>query len=755
MHPASLPSRRALRIRGTVQGVGFRPALYRLARELGVGGFVRNESGAVAVEIEGAAAVLEAFVASLPGAVPPGARVACVESAPLEPLGESVFRIEESRSLGGGTGGAAELPADRGPCDACLQELEDPADRRFGYPFINCTTCGPRYTIALALPWDRARTTMDHFPLCAACRAEYEDPGARRFHAEPIACAACGPALSFWSGGAVRAHGGEALSSCVALLRAGGIVALKGAGGYLLACDAANEGAVALLRERKRRPEKPFAVMVLDRAFAARVAVVDAVGGEALESPARPIVLLRRREGALCDGVAPGLAEVGIFLPPTPLQHLVARAFAAAGALVMTSGNLAGGPICFDDDEAIRSFAGIADGILLHDRPIHAPCDDSVVRPLAGRTVPLRRARGFVPAPVALPVAAGPLLAAGAGGKNTVCFAARGSAWMSPHLGDLSDVGNYERFVAGIARVRALLGIEPAVVAHDLHPDFASTRWAVGSGLPCVAVQHHHAHVAACLAENGRSEVAIGVAFDGTGLGDDGTLWGGEFLLADLRGYRRVGHLRQLPLPGGERAIRQPWRMALAALFDAGVSVDPQAVGRAAVVELLEKGLAMPLSSGAGRWFDAVAALCGVCELSSWDGQAAVLLEALAAPGPCEGYEFDCTGSPWVIDLRPAIRTIARDVREGVARGVVAGRFHETMAQVVLAGCEAARRGGGPSLVALSGGCFANRLLLERSIALLEGAGFEVLRHRLVPPNDGGISYGQAAVASASLRGGS
>jgi hydrogenase maturation protein HypF len=722
----------------------------RLAEGLGLGGFVRNDAAGVWIEVEGRAEAVARFEGDLRAAAPAVARIDAIEVLDLAPDGGGDFRIAISPDIAATA--EAQIPPDAAPCADCLRELGDPADRRHGYPFINCTACGPRFTIVREIPYDRARTTMDVFTLCAACAREYQDPRDRRFHAEPNACPACGPRLSFIAG-ETRLEGPAALEAAVAALADGDIVAVKGAGGYLLACDARSSAAVAELRRRKARPHKPLAVMALDLDTIEAIAAVDAPARAALLSPARPIVLLAARPGALAPEVAPGLGEIGFFLPPTPLQHLL---LAAGPPLqVMTSGNRADEPIAQDDGDARARLDGLADAFLMHDRVIHTRADDSVVRVTAGQARPLRRARGFVPEPIPLPAGGPPVLAVGGQLCATVCLTRGGQAYLSQHLGDLDDLDAFAFFDESIEKLGRLLAVRPRAVAHDRHPDYRSTRWAEACGLPRVAVQHHHAHVAACLAEHGHTGPALGVAFDGSGLGEDGAIWGGELLEADLGGFRRRGHLRPIVLAGGEAAIRAPWRLALAALIDAGE--PPELAGdrpRRAAVEALIRGGRCLTSTGAGRWFDAAAVLCGLGGESSYEGQAPRELEALAAGVPAAPYPFavdQSPGRPFVIDLRPTIRALCADRRAGQRPAALAAAFHETMAAAARAACLRARVGGGPSLVALGGGCFANRRLAERTLALLEADGFTVLLPRLVPPGDGGLAYGQAAVASFRL----
>ncbi|MFW5920723.1 MAG: carbamoyltransferase HypF, partial [Polyangiales bacterium] len=589
-------------MRGVVQGVGFRPAMYRLARTLELGGFVCNDRDGVLLEIEGAPDALSRFVRELEQAAPARARVASLESTDVQPRGERRFRIAESPA-GETEPASAAIPVDLAPCDACLRELDDPGDRRYRYPFINCTDCGPRFTLVRSVPYDRERTTMDRFRLCARCRREYGDPLDRRFHAEPNACPDCGPEVRFVEAG-VEDRGDPALRRAARRLREGAIVAVKGAGGFALAVDALDEASVTRLRERKHRPHKPFAVMARDLAHACAIAQLDRARIEALCSAARPILLAPRRPDApLAESVAPRLVEVGVFLPPTPLQHLVAQD--GPGLLVMTSGNLSEEPIAKDDDEALQRLGSIADAALLHDRPIRSRADDSVVRLIDGAPLPLRRARGYVPDAFELPVACDePVLAVGGQMRNAVCLAHGDRAVLSQHVGDLSGAEAQTFFREAIAHLEELVSVRPAKVAHDLHPDYPSTRWALDSGLPRIAVQHHHAHVASCLVDHGRVGPVLGVAFDGTGYGQDGSIWGGEVLEASLSGYRRVAHLRPIALAGGEQAIRQPWRLALAALRDAGLGpealpgVDPAAARP--VEQLLERDVAVVGSTGAG-----------------------------------------------------------------------------------------------------------------------------------------------------------
>jgi hydrogenase maturation protein HypF len=701
-------TRRRFRVSGVVQGVGFRPFVYGLATRHGLGGFVLNDGHGVVAEVEGDEPALDAFATGLRDEAPRLARVEDVLAERLEPVGERSFRIVSSRP----TGGTALIPPDVATCDDCLRELFDSADRRYRYPFVNCTQCGPRFTIVRSVPYDRPNTTMAGFELCDECRREYEDPLDRRFHAEPTCCPACGPRLSM------------PVEEAVALLRDGAILAVKGLGGYHLACDATSESAVARLRARKHREEKPLALLTRKPESLAEVSEAEAA---LLRSPARPVVLVRRLADAPVAGsVAPGTPWLGLMLPYSPLHHLLAHD--AGGPLVLTSGNVSDEPIAFEDDDARRRLGGIADAFLGHDRPIHRRCEDSVVR--AG--FPVRRSRGHVPAALPLPDDAPPLVAAGAELKSTFCVARGREAFLSAHLGDLDSEAAYRAFRSDLRLYLEMLRLEPELVAHDLHPEYLATKWALEQDVELVGVQHHHAHAAACLAEHGEEGPALALVFDGTGFGTDGTLWGSELLRCDLEGFERLAHLEPAPLPGGEAAIREPWRIAAAHLELAGLEVPwPE-------WEQVRESLKLdpPLACGMGRLFDAVAAVLGVREQVSYEGQAAIELEQLAGEAPAEPYSWrfgDATDLVTVCYLDDAPREL------------VAARFHETVA---VAAAEACAEADEPRTVVLSGGSFQNLRLLASTRRRLEERGFRVLTHRLVPPNDGGISYGQAAVAA-------
>ena len=711
--------RRRVRVRGVVQGVGFRPFVHRIATREGLGGRVWNDGDGVVVEVEGPGLALDAFIRALSDEAPPLSRVAAVAAERVAVVGQRGFAVVTSH----GGGGSAIVPPDVATCEDCLRELFDPADRRYRYPFVNCTNCGPRLTIVTRVPYDRPNTTMAGFPLCPACRREYEDPTDRRFHAEPIACPACGPQLSM------------PLEAAVDALVEGAIVAVKGLGGYHLACDATSETAVARLRERKGREEKPLAVMAADPLASAEPTPAEL---ELLRSPARPIVLVRRREGApIAPSVAPGTPWLGLMLPYTPLHHLLCAD--VGRALVMTSGNRTDEPIAFDDDEARRRLGDVADLFLAHDRPIHRRCEDSVVR--AG--FPMRRSRGYAPSSLRLPVPLErPVVAAGAELKSTFCVARGDEAFLSSHLGDLTGEQAHAAFRHDLALWLEMLGIEPAAVVCDLHPDYLSTRWAWEQGVQVVEVQHHHAHAAACLAEHGETGPALAVVLDGTGYGTDGTIWGGEVLRFDLTEFERVAHLEPLPLPGGDAAVREPWRIAAAHLERLGRPVPWERW------ELVRQTLSVnaPLSSGAGRLFDACSALLGVRERVGYEGQAAIELEHLA--GTVEASRYECEIDGAAIRGTDLIAAVHDDLAAGRPREQIAAAFHEGVAAAFAAACATA---GGPETVVLSGGCLQNLRLLESLRTRLERTGFRVLSHAAVPPNDAGVSYGQAAVTAARL----
>jgi hydrogenase maturation protein HypF len=799
--------RTSIRVEGVVQGVGFRPFVYSLATRLGLAGWVGNDVDGVFAEVEGPAEQIRDFLAALERDAPPLARVERVSAQSMTPDGRPGFAIVASDTDGARR---ALVSADSATCADCLRELADPADRRFGYPFINCTNCGPRFTIVRDVPYDRPLTTMAGFTMCAVCAAEYHDPADRRFHAQPVCCPACGPRLRLlaadgtdWSGAdrppggaadgtpadGAPAHGTPAdgaLAGAVAALAAGQVLAVKGLGGYHLAVDAASEQAAARLRARKHREDKPFAVMTADLAAARALCEVDDVAASLLTSARRPIVLLPRRDAGrppaagpppgaglpnapgtllarLAASVAPGNRQLGVMLPYTPLHHLLLREFGRP--IVLTSGNISDEPIAYRDEDALARLGGLADVFLTHDRPIHVRTDDSVVRPFRGRESVLRRSRGYVPEPLAVASRFGrPVLACGAELKNTFCLGREDHAFLSHHVGDLENYETLRSFTEGIAHFRRLFDVEPQIVAHDLHPEYFSTKYALEQdGCVLAGVQHHHAHIASCLADNGEAGPVIGVAFDGTGFGTDGTIWGGEFLLADLADADRAGHLAGVPMPGGAAAIRHPWRMAAAyldAAFPDGLPAGLDVAARNSgawpdVLNLARRGVNAPVTSSAGRLFDAVAALLGVRDSINYEGQAAVELEQLAATSGHHPYPAAITdGRPLTVAGSDLVRAAAGDLLAGVPREVIGARFHQGVAAMIGEVCGLLRERSGLGTVALSGGVFQNLLLLGTVVDLLEGRGFRVLTHSRVPPNDGGISLGQAVVAAARDRAG-
>jgi hydrogenase maturation protein HypF len=759
--------RRRLRVTGTVQGVGFRPFVYRIAVELGLKGSVANDSRGVIIDVEGPATALDRFGERLVAELPPLADIESLTVEPVgEPLGASTFSIVDSRVEGAP---AVAVSVDVATCADCTREMLDPTDRRFGYPFINCTNCGPRYTIITSIPYDRPSTTMAGFVLCDACRAEYTDPADRRFHAEPVACPVCGPQLSLLSPeGDLVAKSDDALDQTVALLAEGRILAVKGLGGYHLAVDATNADAVAELRRRKARDDKPFAVMVVDLKEARRVAHVSAEAEAEMSSPRRPIVLVPRRDDSslvprpLAGSIAPRLPELGLMLPYTPLHTLLLHRF--GGPLVMTSGNLSDEPIAHDDTDALTRLGPMVDAMLTHDRPIHIRCDDSVVRARpAGKPVQmLRRSRGYAPAPIPL-VAPTPhqILAVGAELKNTVTVAKGTNLIASHHIGDLEHLAAYRSFLQAVDHLCHLTGVVPEVVAHDLHPEYLSTKFAAELDLPAVGVQHHHAHIASCLAEHRRDDRVLGVAFDGTGMGTDGVIWGGEFLVADLDGYQRVGHLAAVALPGGVRAIREPWRMALAWARTALSREEAERYGRSvderwpSILSIVEREDTLRTTS-AGRLFDGVAALLGIRPTVTYEAQAAIELEAAAAGEPldtpvADGWEAAVIPGDdgcAVLDPSPLIGRVVAERDRGTAVPAVAAAFHTALGRAVASLARDLASAAAVATVALSGGVFQNARLTEIVERELTASGVGVLVHSRVPPNDGGVSIGQAAVAA-------
>ena len=753
-----------VRVEGIVQGVGFRPFVYRLAHELDVAGFVRNDAHGVLIEAEGTPVAVRELVDRLACDAPPLAVVERVRTEIATPTGASAFRIIESA---GGERPDAPVAPDTATCGDCLAELFDPADRRYRYPFINCTNCGPRFTIVRGVPYDRPLTTMAAFAMCPACRAEYEDPCDRRFHAQPNACPECGPHLSLHDrGGVLLSERDEALRTAAAALRHGAIVAVKGIGGFHLACLADRQPAVAALRARKHREDKPFALMVRDLDAARGLVGLSAREQRLLVGPERPIVIARRRPGApVADALAPRCAELGVMLPYSPLHHLL---LAEVGdALVMTSGNVSDEPIAYRDEDALERLGAIADRFLFHDRPIQTRTDDSVIRALGRRERPLflRRSRGYVPGALALPLPAGrELLACGAELKNTFCLAKGKRAWISHHVGDLENYETLASFTEGVEHLKRLFDVNPGLVVHDLHPEYLSTKHALSiQDVETLGVQHHHAHLAACLAEHGLSGPAVGAIFDGTGYGTDGTIWGGELLVGDLNGFERAGHLLPVRMPGGAQAIRQPWRMACAwlgaALGEEAAPTPPAAIAETvsptawrAVSGLARGGVASPITTSMGRLFDAVAALCGLRLQINYEGQAAIELEAASDPFERAVYPLPLVrrDGAVVLDARETIRAVAADLDARPRVALVAARFHNTIAAATVAACIGIAVEHRLGTVVLAGGTFGNRLLLERVAADLRHAGLGVVIPERLPPGDGAISYGQAAIAAAS-----
>jgi hydrogenase maturation protein HypF len=748
---------RGLRIvvSGTVQGVGFRPWVLRQARELGVSGRVCNDAAGVRIEAFAAEPVLETFLDQLAQRSPGHVRSLSRTPIPVEAL--TGFCIDETHAAGAI---ALSIPPDLATCPACLAELADPADRRYRYPFINCTGCGPRFTIATDLPYDRATTTMARFPLCDDCAREYGDPSDRRFHAEPIACPRCGPSLRI-----EPPAGDDPLASAVALLLAGKIVGVKGLGGFHLACDAASPAAVASLRARKHRDRKPFALMVRDLDEARRLAFLRPEDEALLTGAERPITLVTRRpDAAVAAEVAPDTPLLGLFLPYTPLHHLLLDA--AKRALVMTSGNLSDEPIAKDDDDARARLAPLCDALLVHDRPIATRCDDSVARVIAGGPMLLRRSRGYVPRPIPLARAlARPVLAVGAELQSTFCLARGDSAYLGPHIGDLDNLLAHDFFVEAIERMERLVHVRPAIIAHDLHPDYLSTRYALArEGAQRVAVQHHHAHVIAVKAEHGIEGSVLGLAWDGVGLGSDGTPWGGELLLARDEGFERLATLRPIALAGGDTAVRQVWRIALALLDDAFDGAPPldrlplfrhvPARDRTVVRQMIAAQLNSPRAHGVGRLFDGVGALCLERPVAFHEAQIALAWNHAAVAGEQGAYPFDLDRARPVIELdhRPMVRALVGDLLAGCPASVIAARFHRTLVRAGASLVREAVRAVGPLPLVLAGGCFQNPLLAE---GLIEALGGELPVHlpRALPPGDSGLALGQAVIAAAVLEG--
>jgi hydrogenase maturation protein HypF len=748
------------RVDGTVQGVGYRPFVYRLAGELGITGWVLNDERGVLVEAEGPPDAVHVFLARLSADAPPLAEVRGVEAQDVPVVGEPGFEIVASVH-----GGAATAPVtpDSATCEDCLAELADPADRRYRYPFLNCTNCGPRFTIVRGIPYDRPLTTMAAFQMCDACQAEYEDPADRRFHAQPNACPVCGPQVTLLEADGTAVEGVEdALRTAADDLLAGRILAVKGLGGYHLACRADSEEAVATLRSRKRREDRPFALLVADVETARGLVELNTLEESLLTSRERPIVLARRLpDAAVAPSVAPHAPDLGLMLPYTPMHRLLATD--TGTPLVMTSGNMSDEPIAFSDDDARERLSAIADRFVVHDRPIATRTDDSVLRVVRERPLMLRRSRGYVPASIDLPVPTSiDLLGVGAEQKNAFCVAKGDRAWPSHHIGDLKNYETLQSLETGVEHFQQLFEVAPELVVHDLHPDYLSTRYALGrEDVRLFSVQHHHAHLAATLAEHGETGLAVGAIFDGTGYGTDGTVWGGEILVGGLDRIERCGRIRPIRMPGGERAIAEPWRMAASWLTEMQAPL-PAAFADIAqprwnmVARMSLNGVGSPFTSSAGRLFDAVAAMCGVRLEVTYEGQAAIEFEALADRAAVDPYplELEHRGTAVALDVRPTILAVLGDIAAGVPVSTIAARFHAGLAQGTVEAVALVAGRQELDLAVLSGGVFQNRLLLELTTDGLEQAGLRVLVPERLPPNDGQIAFGQVAIAAARLAAG-
>jgi hydrogenase maturation protein HypF len=757
-------ARKAIDVTGIVQGVGFRPFIYRLAQECNLTGFIANTPAGVTIEVQGDPDLLDRFLVRLPSELPPLAKITSLLPRDAEPQAETTFRIVSSRL---DAPPKALISPDVAVCGDCLREMMNPRDRRFRYPFINCTNCGPRFTIIRDIPYDRARTSMASFQMCAACQAEYDDPANRRFHAQPNACWDCGPQLQLWAADGSHINVAEPLRETARLLEKDGIVAVKGLGGFHLACNALSETAVNILRERKRRVEKPFAVMLRRIEDVDRFCVVDDAARKVLLSIERPILLLPRKpDSGLADGIAPRNRFLGAFLPYTPLHHLLFSS-GKFDALVMTSANLSEEPIAIDNEEAVRRLQGIADAYLVHNRDILRRCDDSVVRLAAGRTQMLRRSRGFVPVPVPLERESQPILAVGGELKNTICIVRSSEAFLGQHIGDLENLESYSFFEEAVQHLQRILEIHPKVIAYDLHPDYFSTKWALGQDsedVRLIGVQHHHAHIASCMAENHLDGKVIGIALDGTGYGTDGAVWGGEVLLADYAGFERAAHFEYIPLPGGAAAIHEPWRVALSYLLKHYVkdldSLDlPFIRGidsrrRQIIQQMIDRQIHSPRTSSCGRLFDAVASLAGIRSAVNYEAQAAIELEMAAHDSTDEGaYPFDLLpdGPNWQIGTLSLFEALLHDIRHQQPVSDISRRFHAGLAAMFVDLAEKIRQQSQLNRICLSGGCFHNVLLFQLMLDALRAKSFEVYFHSEVPAGDGGISLGQALIAAHRL----
>ncbi len=777
MEAVSTLLRRRILIQGIVQGVGFRPFVYGQARHYGLYGFVLNDSSGVTIEVEGPVTDLDAFQRALTEKTPPLARIDALTVEQISLCLDTTFVIAHSQS---NSERLALISPDTSTCADCLRELFDPGDRRYHYPFINCTNCGPRFTIVQGVPYDRTNTTMRVFPLCPDCQAEYDDPLSRRFHAQPNACPVCGPQMHLLKQDGSLISSADPIEDAARRLADGQILAVKGLGGYHLVCDACNEDAVGQLRRRKRREAKPFALMVPDLETAQRLCTISADEAQLLQAYRRPIVLLQRApDYPVAAAVAPAHNTLGIMLPYAPLHYLLLHTFAHCmdqkrpAALVMTSGNVSDEPIAYRDEDAYARLSTIADAFLTHNREIHMRCDDTVMRVAAQGEQFFRRSRGYAPEPLPFecPI---PILACGGHLKNTFCLGKGRQAFLSHHIGDLDNLETLISFREGIEHYKDLFGIAPQVIAHDLHPEYLATRYALDTDIPCkIAVQHHHAHIASVLAEHSLEGPVIGVAADGTGYGTDGAVWGCEVMIADLRDFQRVAHLAYAPLPGGEQAIRQPWRMAAVYLAqaygDAFLELDIPFVQQMnqkrwhTLAQMIARSLNTPLTSSLGRLFDAVAVLLSLTEVGTqpeqenqlYEGQAAIEMEGHTATitNAISSYPFELRpGNPAQIDVKPLVRTIVQDIQRGIPAAQIAARFHYSIAAMLAEACIQAREETHIHTIALSGGVFQNRLLLEQLTQLLTRKDFQVYTNRRVPPNDGGLSLGQLAIAAARTR---
>ena len=751
---------RRLEVNGIVQGVGFRPFVYNLAIHFGLKGEVANTSAGVSIHIEGPVDRIQSFVTDLTAKCPPLAHIVKISSRSESVKQYADFSIVKSR---GQAIMSTLISPDVSICDDCLRELFDPGDRRYLYPFINCTNCGPRYTIIDDIPYDRPKTSMRNFKMCRACQSEYDDPADRRFHAQPNACFECGPSIRLFDHRQKSMDAGDAIKKAVGLLSQGSIIAIKGLGGFHLAADAENKAAVIRLRHRKMREEKPFALMSADLSTIREYAVVEPAEEKLLTSIQRPIVLLKKKTpNSIAEEVAPSNKYLGVMLPYTPLHHLLLKH--GFTALVMTSGNLSEEPIAIDNDDAFERLGNIADYFLIHNRDIYLRSDDSIVRHTANHTRHIRRSRGFVPIPVMLNDPVPPILGCGAELKNTICITKGDKAFISQHIGDLENKATLDFFELTVAHLQRILEITPEMIAFDMHPDYLSTVYAKEQhDFQNVAVQHHHAHIVSCMAEHHLDGEVIGLSFDGTGYGTDGTIWGGEVLFAEAKRFKRMAHLACVPMPGSAAAIKEPWRMAISYLQDAfgenfrdldiPVLTRIDARKLTIIVEMILKGVNSPQTSSLGRLFDGVAAIIGIRQRVNFEGQAAMELEMLAADDVDSIYDFE-----WVSEDRvkilpaPIIQGVVRDLQNGLPVAEISTKFHKTIVVLFAEICTLVRKESGLNRVVLSGGCFQNSILLAGLIQKLEALNFQVFAHQQVPTNDGGISLGQAIVAAAVSR---